>query len=200
VATDEVRREWDAQAATFDLETDHGLLNPVARAAWWDLFETVLPLAPARVADLGSGTGSVSVLLAQHGYDVTGVDLSPRMVDQALAKAAAAGVECTFLMGDASSPSLAPRSFDVVVCRHVLWALPDPAAALERWVELLSPSGRLVLIEGQWSTGAGLTSDAVTALLPTRFTSVELIRLTRTALWGREISDDRYCLVATESA
>jgi ubiquinone/menaquinone biosynthesis C-methylase UbiE len=196
VGIDDVRREWDAQAATFDLETDHGLLDPVTRDAWWQFLESVMPAAPARVADLGCGTGSVSVLLAQHGYDVTGVDLSPRMVDQAVAKAAATDVACTFLVGDASSPSLTPGSFDLVVCRHVLWALPDPGAALERWVDLVSPGGRLVLIEGRWSTGAGLAPDAVTALPPTRVTSTELVPLTRAALWGREITDERYCLVA----
>jgi 2-polyprenyl-3-methyl-5-hydroxy-6-metoxy-1,4-benzoquinol methylase len=88
VEPDEIRAEWDAEADTFDQEPDHGLTDPTTREAWWQLLADVLPPAPAKVADLGSGTGSISVLLAQHGYIVTGVDLSARMVERATAKAA----------------------------------------------------------------------------------------------------------------
>ena len=39
-------------------------------------------------------------------------------------------------------------TYDVVLSRHVLWALPDPVEALRRWSALLRPEGRLVLVEG----------------------------------------------------
>jgi len=42
--------------------------------------------------------------------------------------------------------------------RHVLWAMPDPAGALEHWIALLRPGGRSLLVEGRWSTGPP-TSD-----------------------------------------
>ena len=61
-----------------------------------------------------------------------------------------------WILGDASAPSLDHASVDVVLCRHVLWALPDPAEVVARWVRLLRPAGRLVLVEGFWHTGAGL--------------------------------------------
>ena len=192
---DDVRREWDAEADTFDLEADHGLLDPISRAAWSDLLTRMLPPAPARVADLGCGTGSLAVLLAEQGYAVSGIDLSPRMVDRARAKAATAGASCTFDVGDASSPRLAESSFDVVLSRHVVWALPDPASALRRWVALLVPGGRLVLVEGRWSTGAGLTTDELTALVSPLVDSVRVTPLPHAALWGKDITDERYCLV-----
>lgn len=56
-------------------------------------------------------------------------------------------------------------SADVVLCRHVLWALPDPAAVLRRWVDPLRPGGRLVLIEGRWHTDAGIAAEAAVALV-----------------------------------
>jgi SAM-dependent methyltransferase len=192
---DDVRREWDAEADAFDVEADHGLLDPATRAAWWDLLETLLPAAPARVADLGCGTGSVAVLLAEHGYDVTGLDLSPRMLDQARAKAASAGTTCTFVVGDASSPALADAAYDVVFSRHVVWALPDPAAALRRWLDLLASDGRLVLVEGLWATGAGLGADALRALVEPLELDVAVTPLTDPALWGKEIQDERFALV-----
>ena len=192
---DGVRREWDAEADAFDVEADHGLRDPVTRAAWWDLLETVLPAPPARVADLGCGTGSVAVLLAQHGYDVTGLDLSPRMLERARAKAASADRSCTFVEGDASSPALAEAAYDVVLSRHVVWALPDPEVALRRWVDLLAADGRLVLVEGLWETGAGIRAEALRALVEPLGMDVVVTPLTDPALWGKEIQDERFALV-----
>ena len=60
---------WDAEAATFDREPDHGLLDPLVRDAWEDLVVPLMPAAPASVLDVGCGTGSLSVLLAQSGYE-----------------------------------------------------------------------------------------------------------------------------------
>ncbi len=53
----------------------------------------------------------------------------------------------------------------MVLCRHVLWALPDQPAALARWTALLAAGGALLLVEGHWHTGAGLTAAETEALL-----------------------------------
>jgi len=197
VELDEIRAEWDAEANTFDQEPDHGLPDPATRAAWWQLLSDVLPPAPAKVADLGSGTGSISVLLAQHGYTVHGVDLSARMVEQATAKVALNNVTIPFSVRDAADPDLPPGGFDVVFARHVVWALPDPATALGNWVDLLSPRGRLVLVEGVWFNGAGISSQDLTRLVQPLVSTVEVTPLPDPRLWGRTIKDARYLLVAT---
>ncbi len=129
---------WDAEAATFDDAPDHGLRDPSIRAAWRQLLLTHLPHAPARVADLGFATGTLSVLLADEGYTVDGVDFSAAMVERARIKAADRE-NVSFVLGDAAHPPLAAGEYDVVLCRHVLWALPDPSAVLARWVKLLTP-------------------------------------------------------------
>jgi SAM-dependent methyltransferase len=194
--TDQVRDFWNAEAATFDDEPDHGLLDPAVRAAWADLLVPVLPPAPADVIDLGSGTGTLAVLLAQNDYLVRGLDLSERMVAAARAKAAAADVPIDFRPGDAAEPPLAPASADVVLARHVLFMLPDPTAALERWIGLLRPGGRLVLVEGRWSTGAGLTGSECASLVGNVRKDVSVTRLDDPALWGHPIDDERYLLVS----
>jgi ubiquinone/menaquinone biosynthesis C-methylase UbiE len=188
--------DWDAAADSFDVEPDHGLLDAEVRAAWRELLLAVLPAAPARVADLGCGTGSVSVLLAEAGYDVTGLDFSAAMASAARAKAAAACVQARFVVGDASDPQLGACDFDVVLCRHVLWALPDPDAAVDRWIGLLAPGGRLILVEGRWSTGAGLTSEQVTSTVLRVRQEADLTTLEDARLWGREITDERYLVVS----
>jgi ubiquinone/menaquinone biosynthesis C-methylase UbiE len=187
---------WDEQAATFDDEPDHGLRDADVRAAWAELLLPLMPSSSAEVVDLGCGTGSLAVLLAAAGHRVRGVDLSARMVAAAAAKAQTADVVAEFVQGDAAEPPYPSGSADVVLARHVLWALPDPAAALEAWVRLLRPDGRLVLVEGRWSTGSGLTAAEAETLVRSVRREATVTRLTGPALWGREIDDERYLLLS----
>lgn len=92
--------DWDNAADTFDREPDHGLLDPVVRAAWDERLSGWLPDRPGDLLDLGCGTGSLSLLAAERGFRVTGVDLSPRMTERARAKLAGTGAEV--LTGDAA--------------------------------------------------------------------------------------------------
>ena len=185
---------WDAEAATFDDEPDHGLRDPATRAAWLDLLTQHLPGPAARIADLGCGTGTLSVLLADVGYAVDGVDFSPEMVSRARDKAAGrAGV--TFTVADAGDPPLEVGAYDVVLSRHVLWTLPGRPATLVRWIELLAEGGRLLLVEGQWHTGAGLTAAETEALLRAAGREPTTYRLADPALWGGPVTDERYLVV-----
>lgn len=185
---------WDAEAPTFDDATDHGLRDPAVRLRWRGLLAGLLPHAPARVADLGCGTGTLALLLAEEGYVVDGVDFSPEMVARALAKTAGEP-DVSILEGDAYDPPLTAATYDVVLTRHVLWALPDPVEAMRRWSTLLAPEGRLVLVEGSWSTGAGLTAHQVAdaALAIGRTPAIHV--LDDPALWGGPITDERYAVV-----
>jgi SAM-dependent methyltransferase len=195
VATDEDIARWDAEAEAFDEPADHGLRDPGVRQAWRELLLSTLPEPPARVADLGCGTGTLSALLAEEGFEVDGVDFSPRMVELAERKAAGlAGLR--FLRADAFEPPLAERSYDVVLCRHLLWAMPDPSVALARWMRLLTPTGRLVLVEGHWSNGAGLRAEQTVRMVEDAGGVATLTRLTDAAYWGRTVSDDRYVVTS----
>ncbi len=183
---------WDAEAESFDDEPDHGLADELVRAAWRDLLLGVLPPAPGRVADLGCGTGTMTRLLVDHGYSADGIDFSPAMIERATAKVP----EARFAVGDASSPDLPQHQFDVVLCRHVLWALADPVAAIDRWTELLAPDGIIVLIEGRWHTGGGLTASEAERIVGTTKRSLEIQHLDDPAYWGKAITDERYLLVS----
>ncbi len=192
----EVSEAWDGEAERFDDQPDHGLADGRVREAWAAVLQEALPAPPARVLDLGCGTGSLSVLLTELGFTVQGVDLSPRMLEQAAAKALSRGVEVDFLEGDASDPQV-DGPFDVVLSRHVLWALPDAPAVLDRWTSLLVAGGRLVLVEGRWHTGAGWRADDLLPLVRRATGTAELRHLPDPALWGGPIEDERYLIVAT---
>jgi cyclopropane fatty-acyl-phospholipid synthase-like methyltransferase len=57
-------------------------------------------LTPGKALDLGCGTGTNSIYMTQHGWQVTGIDFVPRAIAQARRKAAAAGVSPRFIVGD----------------------------------------------------------------------------------------------------
>lgn len=121
------------------------------------------------------------------------------MVEQGRRKAGRHAVEVVFAVGDAAAPPLPPRSVDVVLVRHVLWARAEPARAVAAWAALLAPAGRLVLVEGEWGAGAGMPSAAVADLVSRCFAEVHLTPLQSDALWGRQVEDDRYLVVGTSA-
>ncbi|MFB6825232.1 class I SAM-dependent methyltransferase [Streptomyces virginiae] len=207
---------WDAAAAAFDDEPDHGLRQEHTRAAWSRLLRSWLPDGPADVLDVGCGTGSLSLLAAEAGHRVTGVDLAPRMVVRAEAKLAAAGLagRGRFLVGDAADPPTGQERYDVLLCRHLLWTLPDPGAALRAWVARLGPGGRLVLVEGRWReagesgvpyvAGAaslpwygGITAEDLAAAVRPLVSDLRVEPLSgEVELWGGPVTDERYALIA----
>jgi SAM-dependent methyltransferase len=105
-----------------------------------------------------------------------------------------------FTEADAAAPPLAPAAYDVVLSRHVLWAMPDPADALARWHALLRPGGTVLLVEGRWGTGAGLTGAQSLALARAHDHGAVLHPLPDPALWGREVEDERYLVVCGPAA
>jgi SAM-dependent methyltransferase len=58
------------------------------------------PIPRCKVLDVGCGTGDNAIWLAQHGFQVTGADVSDIALDKARAKAAQAGAACDFVLAD----------------------------------------------------------------------------------------------------
>lgn len=194
---EDAREMWDREAEAFDQAPDHGLRDPVVRRAWADLLLPLIGKPGRRVADLGCGTGTLSILLAAEGQHlVHGVDFSTEMIRRAREKAATVVPSPFFSVADASEPPLPKASFDVVLCRHVLWAMPNPSAALQRWIELLTPGGTLVLIEGLWSNGVGLKSSECARLVGSLRADVQLRMLDDDVYWGGRTDDERYLILS----
>jgi hypothetical protein len=84
------------------------------------------------------------------------------------------------VQADAQRPPLRVAAFDAVVGRHVLWAISDAESALRRWVELLASLAVIVLIEGRWWTGRGLSADELKELLHPHRHHVEVYPSTTT--------------------
>ena len=193
----QAQQYWDNEAATFDAEPDHGLGHPVVLAAWTKLLQRWQPAPPAQILDIGCGTGSLSLVLARLGHHVTGIDLSPKMIAQAKAKAEQARVDIEFEVMGAAKPGFPPQSFNGIVCRHVLWMLPEITAVLQTWTNLLKPSAKILLVEGFWHTGGGLHAEELLAALPASWQNVAVQNLSdQPEFWGKDVHDERYALTA----
>jgi SAM-dependent methyltransferase len=100
--------------------------------------------------ELGCGTGRLTLPLAQAGYDITGVDMSPRMLEVAQAKVDQAdlGDQVTLLLADMREVQLPQRyrlAFIAINSFMHLTTPEDQLAALQAWRRLLLPGGLLII-------------------------------------------------------
>jgi ubiquinone/menaquinone biosynthesis C-methylase UbiE len=144
---DEIRDFWSMRSETFDTMPGHEIFSVAERQAWLALFARHLgrPPAGAKALDLASGTGVISLLLADLGYAVTGLDLSEAMLARARAKTV--GKPIRLYAGDAEDTLEASDSYDAVATRHLVWTLPDPPAAFREWHRVLKPGGRVAIVD-----------------------------------------------------
>jgi SAM-dependent methyltransferase len=110
------------------------------------------PLHPGeQVLDLGSGAGTDSLVAAQMvGPEgrVTGIDMTPEMVERARASAAEMGVaNAEFVQGEAEVLPFADGSFDVVISNGVVDLIPDKDAVFAELWRVLRPGGRIQLAD-----------------------------------------------------
>lgn len=99
----------------------------------------------ARIADIGCGSGEITVRLA-HRYpqaEVVGVDILHSSVAYATHQHAALAPRVRFEQGDAFDLELGDAGFDLVVCRHMTQAVPEPEKVLAELERICRPGGWL---------------------------------------------------------
>jgi ubiquinone/menaquinone biosynthesis C-methylase UbiE len=152
----QVAAHWDRRAPTFDEDFGHSIRTPDERAAWDRILDLVVGGRVALDAlDAGCGTGFLAFELTDRGHRVTGVDFAPAMIAQARRKALDRGVSIRFEEADIEQLPFSPRTFDLIISRHVLWTLPHPEDAIDEWIRVLRPNGRLVVVDSHLAAGAG---------------------------------------------
>ncbi|MDX6276957.1 MAG: hypothetical protein QOJ72_1085 [Nocardioidaceae bacterium] len=140
--TQQVADLFDLVAPTYD-QVGVDLFQPIAQR----LVELLHPGPGDRAVDLGCGRGALTIPLAEAvGPDgtVTAGDVSPAMVEAAQ-QATRHLPQVTVEHLDAGEPDLSSQSADIVAASLVIFFLPEPADALQRWVRLLVPGGRIGL-------------------------------------------------------
>jgi SAM-dependent methyltransferase len=157
------RPDWDARYEQADMPWDIGVPDD-------HLVEVVESglAAPGRVLEIGCGTGTNAIWLASRGFDVLGIDISPRAIASAQAKLA--GESARFEVRDFFEAELA-GPFEFVFDRGVLHVFDEPATRAKfagRVAQLLGPAG-------VWLSLAGSTEGPPRDHGPPRRSALELI-------------------------
>ena len=141
------RQAWDKQANRYDRQI-----------GWWErrLFGQdnrawAAQRAHGDVLEVAIGTG-LNIPLYDADVKLTGIDLSPEMLDIARKRAAEADRAIDLREGDAHKLAFDDESFDTVVCTFSLCNIPDPHQALTEMQRVLRPGGHLVLVDHIRST------------------------------------------------
>ena len=103
-----------------------------------------------RVLEIGTGPGFFAILLAELGYDVTAVDLTPAMLAEARKNAGALASRIKFMEMNAEELFFLDHSFDVILSRNLTWNLPRPEVAYREWKRVLKEGGLLLNFDANW--------------------------------------------------
>ena len=103
------------------------------------------PKSGERVLDLATGTGWTSRLLARRGAKVTGVDISEKLVDAAIARAKSENLDIAYEIGDAESLPFEDGAFDAVVSTCGIMFASRPEAAAAELARVCKMGGRIAL-------------------------------------------------------
>jgi SAM-dependent methyltransferase len=149
------------------------------------LLAEVTDLSPGSALDVGCGEGADAVWLAQCGWDVTAVDISPLALDRARAHAADAGVSVTFEVRDLISAPPSPASYDLVSAQFFQLADPERSIFMRGLGDAVKPGGQLLIV------GHCLTPSMTPTLAGRFYTPNEITALFSTGDWVTEVAETR---------
>jgi SAM-dependent methyltransferase len=136
------RESYDRLAAVWSATTDEGPWNGLLERP---ALRSLIPgdLDGAAVLEAGCGSGAQAQWLLEQGADVTGIDISPRMIEEAERRCAGRG---RFLVADLATPlPLEPGSFDGITCSLALHYIADWSVPLRSFASALRPGGWAVI-------------------------------------------------------
>src|SRR5258705_8208723 len=118
-------------------------LEAITTPAAAELVRRASPRAGHRVLDVGCGTGPVAVTAARKGARVTGLDLTPELLERARENSRIAEVDIEWRQGDAEELPFPDKAFDVVLSQFGHMFAPRPHVAVAEMLRVLKPGGTL---------------------------------------------------------
>ena len=147
---------WSQRSASYS-DVNKEELAGISRHSWSSvLHEEIYSHFPDRspenisVLDVGTGPGFFAILLAESGFHVTAVDMTPEMLEEARQNAGALAEKIDFREMNAEDLCLPDDSYDVVVSRNLTWNLPYPEKAYSEWHRVLRTGGLLLNFDSNW--------------------------------------------------
>ena len=147
---------WTGRASGYS-EVNQAELETEQRKKWRDCLQAEISrqfpgiaASQLRILEAGTGPGFFAILLCELGYDVTAIDLTPAMLEEAKKNAGSMSGSIRFMEMNAEALDFEDASFDVVISRNLTWNLPHPNAAYAEWVRVLRPGGLLLNFDANW--------------------------------------------------
>lgn len=160
-AADELARAWHEQAPAtpaaitdfyrhgdaylYDLTCWHALVEDDSALVQVEALEAALAHHARSALDFGGGIGSLGLLLARHGLEVTLADVNPRLNEYARWRFARRGLPVRVIDLPPGPPNLPAAAFDFISAVDVFEHLPDPGATLMALAAALRPGGALFI-------------------------------------------------------
>jgi len=101
-----------------------------------------------RVLDIGTGPGFFPIVLGKMGHDITAIDCTEAMLEIAKKNCQRYGVDVKFMKMDAQKLEFSENSFDLIICRNLVWNLEHPKKAYMEWLKVLDKDGRILIFDG----------------------------------------------------
>lgn len=137
----ETRKKWDSAASLFDIMGGYG---PEKR--WAPHKARLFSKMEGKILFLAVGTG-LDIACFPPGQDITGIDISPKMLARAEPRVAAYPGQMTVRVMDVHEMDFPDSSFDQVYTSCTFCSVPGPVKGLTALRRVLKPGGRLGMFE-----------------------------------------------------
>lgn len=167
---DKILGIYDHEASTYDQKIGYGIQSSEEMLAWvQDLFSEIHVKPGSKVLECGIGTGAFAKLWLDQGCELTGIDISPNMLDKIKQNFTDITIRkkiSLFCSPAEDSNLFPPETFDLIVCRHFVCHLQDPIKVFLNWMKWLKNDGRVVIVEGMWARSQWWSDDELVDTLP----------------------------------
>lgn len=145
-----IENYWDERSADFGRVRRLELLGE-DYFAWEKIISEHLPQGKnLKILDVGTGAGFFAVLLSKLGHQVTGVDMSSKMLREAKSNSDYFNCRADFLKMNAQDLNFPNETFDAVISRNLTWTLPDVMQAYREWRRVLKIGGVLMNFDSDY--------------------------------------------------
>lgn len=146
----EIAKYWDKQSAIWREEKQEAWTLPETQY-WLNHFKSLLPkLSGNKVLEVGTASGYFANILYLAGYEVTAVDLSPNMIDEAKSVSDNLCTDIHYQVMDAQDLQFPKDSFDLVFTRLMTWTTPDVEKFYSESFRVLKSGGMLLNFDGDF--------------------------------------------------
>ncbi len=144
---------WSKRAESFS-EQKHQEIHSKKKLLWQEEFLRHFSATDKlSVLDVGCGAGFFEMVLSDFDFQVTGVDLTPEMIERGKVLLNRHGAKGSLMVMDAEKLDFADSSFDLVISRNLTWTLPHPVEAYREWQRVLKPGGMLLVYDAEYAKG-----------------------------------------------